>query len=364
MNPGRTIVIADYDASWPRRFEEERAMILRACGAGAFTRIEHVGSTAVPGLGAKPVIDIMPGVRSLDAFMPYVERIETLGYQYAPETEGFIPGEGEGIPERRYFRKEVDGVRAFHLHVVEHGGDFWTRHLRFRNELRMRREDRHAYDALKRRLAAEYNASLAGRGVSTTAGYTDHKTKLIEGVLARAQARIDRSAPVVIAPYDAAWPALYERERALVAAAAGDAAVAIEHVGSTSVPGLDAKPVIDIALGARTLDAARARVDALCEAGWTRETYDETEPDWIYIGKRRRDTGRSEAHLHMVPFGGDRWNRYLLFRDRLRAHPGEAAAYAALKRDLAAEFGADRTGYAEAKSDFVNWIGVNARRAP
>lgn len=363
MSALRAIVIADYDAAWPRRFEEERAMILRACGAGAFTRIEHVGSTAVPGLGAKPVIDIMPGVRSLAAFAPCIERLATLGYEYVPENEQFIAGVGEGIADRRYFRKDVDGARAFHLHVVEYGGDFWVRHLRFRNELRMRPASRRAYDDLKRRLAAEFNATMLARGVDSNVGYTDYKTALIEDVLARAQARIDRSTPVVQAPYDAAWPAQYERERAFVAEAAGDAAIAIEHVGSTSVPGLDAKPVIDIALGARALDDARARVDALYAAGFARETYEETDDDWIYIGKRHPETGRSTAHLHIVPFGGDRWNRYLLFRDHLRAHPEDAAAYAALKRDLAAEFGADRIGYAEAKSDFVNWINVKARRA-
>lgn len=364
MSAGRPIVIARYDPAWPRRFEDERAMILRACGAGAFTRIEHVGSTAVPGLGAKPVIDIMPGVRSLDAFMPCVGSLRTIGYEYVPENEQYIAGVGTGIPSRRYFRKDVDGARAFHLHVVEHGSDFWVRHLRFRNELRWRPDDRAEYDALKRRLADEYNAAMLGAGVDSNAGYTDHKTAFIERVLAKAQARIDRAAPVEIVPHDRAWAALFERERALIAAAAGDAAVAIEHVGSTSVPGLDAKPVVDIALGARTLDAARARIDALCAAGYVRATYQESDRDWLYIAKHHPERARSMVHLHLIPFGGDRWNRYLLFRDYLRAHPGEATAYADLKRALAAEFGADRIGYGEAKTDFIAAAGEKARRAP
>ena len=78
---GKPIVIAEYDPIWPQRFERERMEIVRACRAAAFVRIEHMGSTAVPGLAAKPIIDIMPGVRSLDDAPALVQRLARIGYE-------------------------------------------------------------------------------------------------------------------------------------------------------------------------------------------------------------------------------------------------------------------------------------------
>src|SRR5439155_192774 len=98
---GRPVVIADYDPAWPARFEDERALILQTCGDGPFVRIEHMGSTAVPGLAAKPVIDVMPGLRSLDDAPPLVPALESLGYEYVPEWERPNPFD-EGMPFRRY----------------------------------------------------------------------------------------------------------------------------------------------------------------------------------------------------------------------------------------------------------------------
>jgi len=118
MTTGKRIVIADYDPAWPAKFEAERDLIVRTCGAGAFVSIQHVGSTSVPGLAAKPIIDMMPGVRSLDDAPPLVPLLESIGYEYVPEFEHDTPS-GPGMPFRRYFRKDANGERAYHLHMVE-----------------------------------------------------------------------------------------------------------------------------------------------------------------------------------------------------------------------------------------------------
>lgn len=346
---GKPIIIADYDLAWPRRFAEERAMILRACGDDAFVRIEHVGSTSVPGLAAKPIVDIAPGVRDLAAFAPHIKTIEALGYQYVPEFER-DGAAGPGMPFRRYFRKDIDGVRAFHMHVVQTDSDFWRDHLRFRNYLRSSPDDARAYADLKRSLADRYNATMLAHGVDVNIGYTGYKTEFIEGVLARATARIDRNRPIFVLDHNPLWPLKFERERQTVAAIAGDLAVAIEHVGSTSVPGLPAKPTVDLAIGVRSMVQARAFTAPLIAAGYAKGI--DNFPDWRYFDRGEHHPFEN-IHLHVVPFGGDRWNRYLLFRDYLRAHDATAAAYAALKRALAAEFGADRLGYVEAKTEFV-----------
>jgi len=183
---GKPIVIAAYDPAWPRRFEAERELIFRACGREPFAAIEHVGSTAVPGLAAKPIIDIMPGLRSLDDAPPLIPLLEGIGYEYVREFER-PDAFDEGMPLRRYFRKDVDGERAFHLHMVATDSEFWRRHLLFRDWLRGHPEDADAYAALKRRITAEYNAALTPAS-DINLGYTDRKSEFIEGIMARAEA--------------------------------------------------------------------------------------------------------------------------------------------------------------------------------
>ena len=182
---GKPIVIADYDPAWPRRFEAERKLIFRTCGREPFAAIEHVGSTAVPGLAAKPIVDIMPGLRSLAHAPPLIPLLEDAGYEYVPEFER-DSASGEGMPFRRYFRKDVDGERAFHLHMVATDSEFWRRHLLFRDWLRAHAEDAAAYAALKRGIAADYNAALTPAS-DINAGYTDRKTEFIEGIIAEAE---------------------------------------------------------------------------------------------------------------------------------------------------------------------------------
>jgi GrpB-like predicted nucleotidyltransferase (UPF0157 family) len=199
---------------------------------------------------------------------------------------------------------------------------------------------------------------MVADGVDINIGYTDYKTELIEQIKAKARANVAHATPIVLKPYDAAWPRLFDELRKVIAPAAGDHAIAIEHVGSTSVPGLAAKPTIDIAVGVHSMDSSRAMTPALLAAGFAKGR--DNFPDWRYFD-RDHDATEPGVHVHVVPFGGERWNRYLLFRDYLRANPDMAERYANLKRALAEEFGRDRLGYVEAKSDFVEMVQRRAR---
>ena len=347
---GKPIVIADYDASWPAMFEDERALIYETVGRDLFVRIEHVGSTAVPGLAAKPIIDMMPGVRSLADVTPdVIARLDRIGWEYAPEYERANDVD-EGMPERRYFRKDRDGVRAFHMHLVEHGSEFWLKHLRFRNYLRYFPDERDAYADLKRAIAADYNGKMDATWASTELNlhYTERKTAFVEGVLATYAAQIDAHPQIVVAPYDERWPEFSAAERARLADALGARAIAIEHVGSTSVPGLAAKPTIDTVVGIADMSVIDAIRPAVLALGYRELRLN--EDDWGYAPLR---TERMKYNTHFVPHGGERWQYYLDFRDYLRAHPDVAAAYAALKLANAAEFGGDILGYIEAKAEFV-----------
>lgn len=163
------IEIVDYDPDWPARFAHERTLLQEAF-AGADVKIEHVGSTAVPGLAAKPIIDIMVGVTDLDDVEHRIDALRRHGYAYVPAYEA-------QLPERRYFRKPAERPRHVHLHVVVRDGDFWRRHLRFRDQLREHPEVAAAYAREKRRLGVLHPYDHAA--------YTEGKTPFIEAALAR-----------------------------------------------------------------------------------------------------------------------------------------------------------------------------------
>jgi len=166
---------------------------------------------------------------------------------------------------------------------------------------------------------------------------------------------------VEIAEYDPAWPALYERERDLIAGALDDLVVAIEHVGSTAVSGLGAKPIIDMMIGVRALVDGERCVRRLEELGYEYKG-EFGIPGRLYF--RKIVEGKRRYQIHMVEAGSDFWERHLLFRDYLREHPEEAHDYYELKVRLAAEFGTDREGYTEAKTEFIRSMEAKARGTP
>jgi GrpB-like predicted nucleotidyltransferase (UPF0157 family) len=130
--------------------------------------IEHVGSTAVPGLGAKPVIDIMLGVSALLEVEARIAQLGSRGYEYVPEHEAQLPA-------RRYFVKPPTRPRTFHLHCVVRGSDFWQSHLEFRDFLREHPEMAAAYLELKQELAARFRTDRVA--------YTDGKSAFISSIL-------------------------------------------------------------------------------------------------------------------------------------------------------------------------------------
>ena len=148
--PAARIVIADYDPSWPGMFVAAREALQRAIGPW-MTGVEHIGSTAVPGLAAKPVIDVLVGVRTLaEADAHCIPSIAALGYEYIATYETLMP-------DRRYFKSPAGGGRLeHHIHLVERDSEFWQRHLRFRDYLRAHPQAAREYERLKRELAPRF----------------------------------------------------------------------------------------------------------------------------------------------------------------------------------------------------------------
>jgi GrpB-like predicted nucleotidyltransferase (UPF0157 family) len=153
---------------------------------------------------------------------------------------------------------------------------------------------------------------------------------------------------IVIADYDPAWPARYSAERTRILDAIGPAVRRIEHIGSTSVPGLAAKPIVDILVAVDDPDDEAAFVPALEAAGYVLRV---REP-----GHRMLRTPERDVHVHVWRDGSAEIERYLLFRDRLRASAQDRAAYERLKRALAAREWDDMNDYADAKGALIREI--------
>ena len=159
--------------------------------------------------------------------------------------------------------------------------------------------------------------------------------------------------PVVVVPYDPIWPAMFERERVTIMSALASIDVAIEHNGSTAVPGLAAKPKIDILVGLRTWDDLNPAVDALLAIGYEHERQ--------LIKPRTFSVKRGRPTTHRVRFverGSVLWSENLAFRDDLRADPDLAARYGHLKQDLAQRYAGDLSheGYMNGKAPFIQAV--------
>jgi GrpB-like predicted nucleotidyltransferase (UPF0157 family) len=160
----RRIVVVQYDEEWPRTFERHRQSIQHALGSSV--RIEHVGSTAVPGLAAKPIVDVQISVGDVESEQTYVPALTAVGYALRVR--------------QRHHRMLRTPRLDVHVHVCSRASEWERRHLLFRDWLRTDDRDRSAYEALKRTLAA--------RDWETMNDYADAKGEFIATALERAEA--------------------------------------------------------------------------------------------------------------------------------------------------------------------------------
>jgi len=168
-----SVRLVPYDSTWPLEFAAEAERIERAC-EGMPLRLEHIGSTSIPGLAAKPVIDILAGRPGNVAGNKYVDALRQIGYEHKG---------AYGIPGRNYFRRGTP--RTHHVHMVSWSSDLWRDHLLFRDYLRLHPEIAREYETIKRELAADY--------LHDKAQYTDAKGPFVRSIVRRA--REERLAP-------------------------------------------------------------------------------------------------------------------------------------------------------------------------
>jgi GrpB-like predicted nucleotidyltransferase (UPF0157 family) len=166
---GGQIEIVAYDSEWPRLFEREAKRIQEACG-GAVRVVEHIGSTAIPGMPAKPILDLMPGLSSHRDGLKTIEPIRQLGYEYFGEN---------GIPGRYYFNLKFEGRSVAHVHMFEIGCEDWQRHLIFRDALRLDPAAAAQYADLKKGLALRFR--------NDREAYTNAKSEFINSLVLKAR---------------------------------------------------------------------------------------------------------------------------------------------------------------------------------
>lgn len=167
--------------------------------------------------------------------------------------------------------------------------------------------------------------------------------------------------PIVVCDYDPVWAAMFEQERRLVQDALGSIVVTVEHVGSTAVPGLAAKPIIDLLVGVRSLPAARSCCTEPLQA--LRYTHMAEYESWLpgEMLFRKGVPGPWTHHVHLMEASSPRWEEFILIRDYLRGHAQIASAYGNLKRALALVFDDDIAGYRNAKGPFLKAVLAKAR---
>ena len=160
------VTIVEYRPEWRKLFEDEKRVIQTALGEVS-ARIEHIGSTAVAELAAKPVIDLMVGLEDFSIADNLVPKIEALAYEYIKKYEAVMPF-------RRFFTKEQAGIRTHQIHLVGIGSEFWERLVLFRDYLRQHPGVAAKYALLKK--------ELAGREWADVNEYADAKTEFIRKI--------------------------------------------------------------------------------------------------------------------------------------------------------------------------------------
>ncbi|MEI5909591.1 GrpB family protein [Bacillus spongiae] len=163
----RRVEVSSYNEKWSSMFTEEVEKLSLIFG-NEIVDIHHIGSTSVPGLKAKPVIDIMPVVKDIDLVDKHYQEMQDIGYD--PKGEN-------GIPKRRYFQKGGDN-RSHHIHIYEVGSEEIKRHLAFRDYLRKHPDDKKSYGELKEKLAKQYPYDIES--------YINGKERLIKEIEGKA----------------------------------------------------------------------------------------------------------------------------------------------------------------------------------
>jgi len=338
----RQVKLVEYNPEWPQLFinaaKEIKAILNENC-----VEIHHIGSTAIPHIHAKPIIDIMPVVKNLNTVDALNVEFEKLGYTCMGEY---------GIAGRRYYwRSPID--RTHHIHLFAQNSPEIVRHLAFRDFMISHPDYAQAYSLIKQNLAKVFSQDIEN--------YVNGKASFIQIISYKTDTakadQLNAKDLVMIEPYNAAWEKLAAAEIATIKKIASKLTyVSIEHLGSTAVPELSSKPIIDIFIAVAKIEEAMHWVKPLETLGYV--FWDEN-PDKMHLRffKGMPPFGEKRTHhIHIVETSNNTFEHRVLFRDILRNDQKIRQDYEKLKLNLSKIYSVDREAYTDAKSDFIKKV--------
>lgn len=246
----RFVELTEYNPKWPQLFadaaNEIKFILKENC-----VQIHHIGSTAIPNMYAKPIMDILPVVKDIRLIDSLNHAFEKLGYVCMGEY---------GIAGRRFYWKSK-AKRTHHIHLFEQGAPEIKRYLLFRDFMMAHKDYVQAYSLIKQSLAEVFSEDIENyvNGKSSFIQMIDYKT--VSAKTEQLEANDDN---IIIEPYNSNWPKLAEAEiKAIKGISSQLSHVSIEHLGSTAVPGLSSKPVIDIFIAVKSIEEANQWIKPL-----------------------------------------------------------------------------------------------------
>lgn len=332
------VELAPYNSEWPQLFREEAAK-LQAILKDNCVQIHHIGSTAIPGIYAKPIIDILPVVKDLALVDKLADEFEKLDY--------IVMGE-YGIPGRRFYWKSKT-KRSHHIHLFEQGSPEILRHVMFKDFLINHPDYAQAYSQIKQSLAKVFFDDIESyvNGKSSFVQMIDYKNGQTPVGQLNAEDNIS------IEPYNPAWLQLAEAEITAIKLIAKLPYARLEHIGSTAVPQLASKPIIDIFIELNTIEEASQWIKPLEVLGYV--FWDEN-PDKSHLRffKGMPPYGRKRTHhVHIVSAESHNLEPRVLFKEILKKNQEIRLQYESLKLELAGLYPSDREAYTDKKGKFI-----------
>jgi GrpB-like predicted nucleotidyltransferase (UPF0157 family) len=334
----RKVILSPYNIDWPVQFSAEAKQLQILLGENCVA-IYHIGSTAVPTMLAKPTIDILIVVKdlvSIDKLNPLFKKRQ---YRCLGEY---------GILGRRFYWRGNTTHHTFHLHVFVQQDPQIARHLAFRDYLIKHHDSVLGYSNIKRYLAEQFYQDMPAyiEGKDPVVRMIDYQTG---HATAEQQSALDT---IVLEKYNAKWPKFAAAEISAIIHTVRLPYEAIEHLGSTAVKSLAAKPIIDIFIALTSLTEVNQWIKPLESLGYL---YWHDNPDKSHhrFFKGMPPYGLKRTHHVHIMKQGTEFQRRVDFRNKLRQNKQLAQRYEKLKYELAQHYSEDREGYTVAKEQFI-----------
>lgn len=336
------VELSAYNPEWPLLFTnaatEIRAILQENC-----LEIHHIGSTAIPTIYAKPIVDVLPVVKNIKLVDSLNPTFEALGYVCMGEY---------GISGRRFYWKS-NIKRTHNIHLFEQGSPEILRHVLFKDFMLAHNDYAQAYSLIKRGLAEVFPHDIEN--------YVDGKASFVQRINYKTgtagDSQLTAEDSIIIAPYNLAWPKLAAAEIHVIKTLTKQLPhVAIEHVGSTAVPKLASKPIIDIFITLKSIEEAQQWIAPLETLGYV---FWSENPDKTHLRffKGMPPFGQKRTHhVHIVAAGNDTVDPRILFRDILRQDEKIRREYELLKLQLSQSHLTDREAYTDSKGKFIEQV--------